>query len=103
MKNNQLVRWNMSIEHQQAKRGGVFFEEENGQRIAEITYQWKDGSTIIADHTWVDPTLRGQGLAKQMLAVLVHFARENQLKIVAKCAYVEMMFRRDKSLADVMA
>lgn len=53
------------------------------------------------NHTWVDDALRGQGIARQLLDVLVEFARKKNLKIVATCAYVELMFRRDKSLADV--
>ena len=93
----------MSIQHQDSKRGGVFFKEDNGTRIAEITYQWQDTNTIVADHTWVDNTLRGQGVAREMLDVLVEFAREKQLKIVPVCSYVDVMFRRDKSLEDVKA
>jgi uncharacterized protein len=93
----------MSIQHQDSKRGGVFFKEANGVRIAEITYQWQDTKTIVADHTWVDDSLRGQGVAREMLDVLVEFAREKQLKIVPVCSYVDVVFRRDRSLEDVMA
>lgn len=93
----------MDIQYQSSKHGGVFFLEENGCRIAEITYQWKDKTIIIADHTWVDDSLRGQGVARQMLDILVKFAREKQLKIIPICSYVDVMFRRDKSLADVVA
>lgn len=93
----------MDIQYQESKHGGVFFLEESGHRIAEITYQWKDKTTIIADHTWVDGSLRGQGVARKMLDTLVEFARDKQLKIVATCSYVEVMFRRDKGLADVVA
>lgn len=93
----------MRIEHQDSKRGGAFFMVEDQQRIAEITYQWRDEQTIIADHTWVDDALRGQGVARQMLDVLVAFAREKKLKIVPVCSYVDVMLRRDKSLSDVKA
>ena len=93
----------MDIQHREAKRGGAFFIERDGQRIAEITYQWQDTHKIVADHTWVDDSLRGQGIARQLLDVLVEFAREKQLKIVPVCSYVEVMFRREPSLADVAA
>ncbi|MFV5503558.1 GNAT family N-acetyltransferase [Acinetobacter sp. 226] len=93
----------MDIQHQDSKRGGVFFMEENGRCLAEITYQWHDASTIVADHTWVDNSLRGQGIARKMLDVLVDFARQKQLKIVPQCSYVDVMFKRDSSLADVAA
>ena len=91
----------MTIQYQEAKYGGVFFQEQDGQRVAEITYRWRDTKTIVADHTWVDSRLRGQGVARQMLDALVAFAREKQLKIVPQCSYVDVMFRRDASFTDV--
>ena len=93
----------MQIQHQETQRGGEFFIERDGRHIAEITYQYQDEATIVADHTWVDNSLRGQGVARQLLDVLVAFAREKNLKIVGTCSYVDVMFRRDKSLADVVA
>nr|WP_228278982.1 MULTISPECIES: GNAT family N-acetyltransferase [unclassified Acinetobacter] len=71
--------------------------------IAEITYQYQDDHTILADHTWVDLTLRGQGVARQLLDILVAFAREKQLKIVPVCSYVETVFETDTQYADVVA
>ncbi|MGE8564752.1 MAG: GNAT family N-acetyltransferase, partial [Acinetobacter bohemicus] len=52
---------------------------------------------------WVDDSLRGQGVARQLLDVLVEFAREKNLKILPTCSYVEVMFRRDESFSDVKA
>lgn len=83
-------------------KGEFFLENEQGQRIAEISYVWRDAHKIVADHTWVDDSLRGQGVARQLLDTLVDFAREKQLKIIPTCSYVEVMFRREKSFADVM-
>ena len=93
----------MQIQHQQTQRGGEFFIERDGRHIAEITYQYQDDHTILADHTWVDSTLRGQGVARQLLDILVAFAREKQLKIVPTCSYVDVMFQREAEFADVVA
>ena len=93
----------MQIQHQESPRGGEFFIERDGRHIAEITYQYQDDHTILADHTWVDNSLRGQGVARQLLDVLVAFAREKQLKIVPTCSYVDVMFQREAEFADVVA
>ena len=93
----------MQIQHQESPRGGEFFIERDGRHIAEITYQYQDEATIVADHTWVDNSLRGQGVARQLLDVLVAFAREKQLKIVPTCSYVDVMFQREAEFADVVA
>ena len=94
----------MQFQHLDHGQQGEFFAvNASGQRIAEISYVWSGEHKIIANHTWVDDSLRGQGVARQLLDVLVAFAREKNLKIVATCSYVDVMFRRDKSLADVIA
>ena len=85
------------------QKGEFFAVNESGQRSAEISYVWSGEHKIIANHTWVDDSLRGQGVVRQLLDVLVAFAREKNLKIVGTCSYVDVMFRRDKSLADVVA
>lgn len=58
------------------------------KQIAEISYVWRNENTIVADHTWVDDCLRGQGVARKLLDVLVEFAREKQLKIIPTCSYI---------------
>ena len=94
----------MQFQHLDHGQQGEFFAvNASGQRIAEISYVWSGEHKIIANHTWVDDSLRGQGVARQLLDVLVAFAREKHLKIVATCSYVDVMFRRDQSLADVVA
>ncbi len=94
----------MQFQHQNnAQKGEFFLNDAAGQRIAEITYLWRDAATIVADHTWVDDSLRGQGVARQLLDVMVEYAREQQLKIVPVCSYVDVMFKRDQSLLDVAA
>ena len=85
------------------QHGEFFSVNDAGQRIAEISYVWSGEHKIIANHTWVDDSLRGQGVARKLLDVLVAFARKKNLKIIATCSYVVVMFKRDKSLADVVA
>lgn len=94
----------MQFQHIDNQQNGEFFlNNEQGQRIAEISYVWSNEHKIIANHTWVDDSLRGQGMARQLLDTLVKFAREKNIKIVPTCSYVEVMFRREKSFADVIA
>lgn len=92
------------MQHIDNGRNGEFFIlNEASQRIAEISYVWRGDKTIDANHTWVDDSLRGQGTARQLLDVLVNFAREKHLKIIPSCSYVAVMFKRDQSLGDLAA
>ena len=94
----------MQFQHDDNGQKGEFFTlNDSGQRIAEISYIWSGEHKIIANHTWVDDVLRGHGVARQLLDVLAEFARQKRLKIVPTCSYVDVMFKRDKSFADVRA
>lgn len=92
------------MQHQDNGQKGEFFQlNAEGVRLAEMSYLWRDEHSIVANHTWVDDSLRGQGVARVLLDHLVEFAREKHLIIIPTCSYVEVMFRRDQTLADVQA
>ena len=69
-----------------------------------VVLTWRAlGPLRIADHTFVPPELRGQGLARQLVEALVADAREQGFKIVPQCSYVEAQFRRHPEWADLLA
>lgn len=78
---------------------------QSGQPPAEITYQAPDAhGVIIASHTFVAPSLRGQGIATLLVDALAEQARANGWKIYAQCSYVVSLFRRHPAkYADVIA
>lgn len=94
----------MQIQHLNTQTNGEFFiQNDQHIKIAEMSYRWQDEKNIIADHTWVDDSLRGQGVAHLLLDQLVEFARKKQIKITATCSYVAVMFKRKKEFSDVIA
>ena len=71
-------------------------------RPAELTWQAL-GPLRIADHTFVPPAMRGQGVAQVLVEALVADARELGFKIVPQCSYVEALFRRHPEWAGLLA
>ncbi|HLR91950.1 MAG TPA: GNAT family N-acetyltransferase [Atopostipes sp.] len=69
-------------------------EDDDGNVIAEITYKPIDEATVDADHTFVDPSLRGQGVAEQLVDRLVKEMEDAGKKIKPTCPYVEKLFER---------
>ena len=53
-------------------------DEQNAQAV--ITFKQVDNNEIDIDHTGVVDELGGQGLGKQLVEVVVNYARENNLK-----------------------
>lgn len=69
-------------------------EDEEGNLIAEITYKVLDANTVDADHTFVDPSLRGQGVAEQLVDRLVNEMEKEGKKIHPTCPYIVKLFER---------
>lgn len=80
----------------------VYVEREDGQLLGEITFE-PLGECWIADHSFVDPALRGKGIAEQLLQALAQAARDEGKKIIPECPYVVRKFRTDHSYDDVKA
>jgi uncharacterized protein len=90
-----------AISHEEHGNRGVFFIERGDERIAEMTYQKMGNSRIVIDHSEVEPSLRGRGIARSLLDAAVAWARQTNTKISATCPYVIVRFARDPSLGDV--
>ena len=91
------------ISHQEQGGRGGFYIERNGRRIGELTYRRDDASHITIDHTEVDVSLRGGGIARRLFDAAVAWARQTGTKITPRCSYAVVQFARDKSLGDVLA
>jgi uncharacterized protein len=91
------------IEHTWTSQRGIFFIEQDGKRLAELTYARANDLLIIVDHTEVDPDLRGKGIARKLLAAAVNWARENHIRIKPTCSFAVAQFARDQSIRDVLA
>ena len=66
----------MEIQQEDNGKKGVFFIEENGEVVAEMTYVWSGEDKIIIDHTEVSEKLGGKGIGKQLVHKAVEMARE---------------------------
>lgn len=78
------------------RKGNAFIQyDEKGKEIAKITYQLKGDDIVIADHTYVDPVLRGHGVAEKLLDHLVAQMEAEGKKIEAKCSYVVVKFNKE--------
>lgn len=86
------------------KRGKskFYIGESESNFTAHITFKNGGNNIIIIDHTFVDPSLRGQGVAQLLMDAVVQMAREEQLKIVPVCSYAVVAFQRHKEYQDVL-
>lgn len=92
-----------SILHDEHGNRGSFFIEQEGRRVAELTYGRRSASLVNIDHTEVDASLRGQGAARKLVDAAVHWARENHTQFTATCSYATAQFAKDPSIRDVLS
>lgn len=76
------------------------FEGHDG--VGELTYSRLSATKIIADHTAVDDSLRGLGVAKALVKRLVSDARAEDFRIVPLCPFVKAQYQRHPEWSDVM-
>mgnify|MGYP001182363047 CR=1 FL=1 len=69
------------------EKEGCFYMEESGKIVAIINYIETDVITI--NHTYVDESLRGQGVAFKLLSKVTQYAKNKNKKIHPVCSYAK--------------
>lgn len=90
-----------SIKHLQAGSKGAFYLGKPGKFQAELSYTLAGSTKMIIDHTRVDDSLRGQGIAQQLVERAVAFAREKNLKVLPLCPYANGQFKKHPEWNDL--
>lgn len=75
----------------------IYMSDEAGRTIAEVTFINLDDHTILIDHTFVDDSLRGQGIAAKLMSEVINYAKAHNKKIKATCSYAVKWFEKNKS------
>jgi predicted GNAT family acetyltransferase len=90
------------IRHERAGHKGAFVWEQDGKRLAEMTYSVA-GSRVIIDHTRVDELLRGKSAGARLVQAAVEWARAENVKLLPLCPFAKSVFDRMPAYADVLA
>lgn len=65
----------------------VYALDEAGRLAAEITFPMTEPGVYCIDHTFVDASLRGQGMADKLVRAALEQIRENGGTPAATCSY----------------
>ena len=92
----------LQIRQEEAHGRGAFFVDINGERVALQTYRRVDANHVVIDHTQVDDSLRGRGVARRLLDASVAWARTTGTRMAATCPYAKAQFDKDPTIRDVL-
>ena len=74
----------------------IYLPDETGKIIAEITFEEIEKGRYNIDHTFVDESLRGQGIASKLVAEAVKEIESKGGKIQATCSYAKKWLETHK-------
>ncbi len=81
----------------------IYAENQAGKLIAEITFPGRSENTVDITHTFVDSSLRGQGIANQMMEALVAKLRSEHKLAYPSCSYAQQWFEIHPETVDIQA
>lgn len=85
----------MNIQHKEFDQQGEFFVlSEQGEKVARLTYFYETPNKINANHTFVSPQLRGQGVADKLYQALISLISERGLELNPTCSYLAKKYRK---------
>ena len=80
----------------------VYGLDGGGRLVAEITFPCTQPGIYTIDHTFVDDTLRGQGVAGQLLRAAADQIRAEGKCARATCSYAKIWFEKHPEEADLL-
>lgn len=78
-----------------------FYMGDPKQPTAEITFRDIDKDTMSVDHTFVDGSLRGRGIAEKLLDAVADLARQEHKKLSATCSYARGKLDTSEKYRDI--
>lgn len=84
--------------------GRIYSKNEKNELMAEVTYEYLGDNEVNINHTYVNPVLRGQGVAGELLRLLAEYLRKNGLKATATCSYaISWLNRHEDDYSDIIS
>ncbi|MDD3068475.1 MAG: GNAT family N-acetyltransferase [Acholeplasmataceae bacterium] len=80
----------------------IYVNNEEGKMIVNATFPWLKPGVVVVDHTFVDPSLRGQGIASQLMFEVVNYSKKQGYKVTATCPYAVTWFKKHPEASDVL-
>jgi predicted GNAT family acetyltransferase len=86
------------------ENGRIYSVDENNELMAETTFVLKENGEVDIDYTYVNPLLRGKGVAGNMMKVVADYLSEKKLKATATCSYANAWLKKHReSYSDIIS
>ncbi|RKD33554.1 GNAT family N-acetyltransferase [Lacrimispora algidixylanolytica] len=79
----------------------AYFHSDNNL-LAEVTFPNVDENTVDINHTFVDDSLRGQGVAGKLMEATALYLRSQGKTAVLTCSYAISWFEKHAEYQDIL-
>lgn len=84
------------------ERGHIYSLGPNNEVIAEVTFPEIRNGIVDINHTFVDDSLCGQGVASRLMEETAKKLRADGKKAMLTCSYAQSWFARHKEFSDIL-
>ena len=81
----------------------IYLNNSEGKMVSEVTFPDVGNQIVDIDHTFVDESLRGQGVAAKIMKETADTLRKQGKKATLTCTYAQAWFKRNKDYDDVLS
>ena len=81
----------VTVVHEPTRRR---FVAHAGERESQLVYLRLEQDVVDFRSTYVDPSLRGHGVGEKLVRQALEWAREEGLKVIPSCWFVDTVVRR---------
>ena len=78
------------------EKNRIYVNNSDGKMIVEATFPLYKEGIVVVNHSYVDPSLRGHGVASDLIKAVCAHVESQGLKMVATCPYAVVWFKRHK-------
>ncbi|NBK96757.1 MAG: GNAT family N-acetyltransferase [Erysipelotrichia bacterium] len=80
----------------------IYLNDSEDHMVAEVNFPFIDGCYVI-NHTFVDPSLRGLGIAGKLIHAVYEVMKANNSKVKPTCSYAIKYFEKHPEQQDIIA
>jgi predicted GNAT family acetyltransferase len=80
----------------------IYLEDAEGKVIAEVTYPDVNEQLVNINHTFVDDTLRGQGIAGMLMEAAAAQLKKENKRAVLTCSYAVKWFEKNEQYKELI-
>lgn len=84
------------------EKNEIYVLNNENRKIVRATFPFIKDNVINVDHTFVDPSLRGQGIASTLMKEVYNYAKEQGYTAVASCPYAVVWFKKNRDKQDII-